>query len=176
MRRRLVMWLVMLSIGMALTGCAKDVPNLKEYDGEERLQLELVLSDGEYKAGEPIECKAVLSYVGKEETFEFYSGDPVVMFAIGGGQYFNGEKDLLNKGQYSQIIHKGEPIEFPFVKYVGWHLNTNEAAVKFWENFLMDEELVLEPGEYEFFAQCSYMLEPGGESITITASEKVIVK
>lgn len=173
---RQFMCLVVLFMGVALIGCTKANPNPKEHDGEDQLRLELMISAGEYKADEPIECKAVLSYVGERETFEFYSGDPVVMFAIDGGQYFNGEKDLLNKGQYSHIIHKGEPIEFSFVKYVGWHLNTNEAAVSFWKNFLMDEELVLEPGEYEIFARCSYMLEQGGESSTITVSEKVTVK
>lgn len=161
---------------MTLMACTKVNSDTKANGSKEKLQLELILSAREYKAGEPIECKAVLSYVGEGESFEFYSGDPIVMFAIGGGQHFNGEKDLLNKGQYSQIIYKNEPIEFPFVKYVGWHLNTDEDAVSFWEDFLVDEELTLEPGEYEIFAQCSYALEPGSESTTITVSEKVTVK
>lgn len=170
------MCLVVLSMVMTLIACTKVNSDTKANDSQEKLRLELILSAKEYKAGEPIECRAVLSYVGEGTSFEFYSGDPIVMFAIGGGQYFNGEKDLLNKGQYPRIIYKNEPIEFPFVKYVGWHLNTDEGAVSFWKEFLMDEELVLEPGEYEIFAQCSYALEPGSESTTITVSEKVTVK
>lgn len=169
MRRILFLCFVVLFIITTLIVC------IKESDDEE-LQLELILSAEEYKASEPIECKAVLSYTGDEESFEFLSGNPVVMFAIDGGKYFDAERDLLNKGVDPQIIYKDEPIEFPFEKYVGWHLNTDEAAVSFWENFLMDEELVLEPGEYEIFAQCWYMLELGGQVTTITVSEKVTVK
>lgn len=170
------MCLMVMSIGAVLIGCKKSDLNPQKHDGEEQLRLELILSAREYKADEPIECKAVLSYVGEGKTLEFYTGDPVVMFAIGGGQFFNGEKDLLNKGQYSKTIRSGKPIEFPFKKYVGWHLNTDEAAVSFWENFLKDDELVLEPGEYEIFAQCAYALELGGEYSTLTVSEKVTVK
>ena len=169
MRRALFSCLVVLLVITTLIVCIKE-------SNDEELQLELILSAEEYKAGEPIECKAVLSYTGEDECFEFLSGDPVVMFAIDGGKYFDAEKSLLNKGVDPQIIYKDEPMEFPFKKYVGFHLNTDEEAVSFWENFLKDEELVLEPGEYEIFAQCWYVLEMGGEVTTITVSEKVTVK
>jgi len=147
-----------------------------EGDESELLQLELILSHDEYKANTPIDCKAVLSYVGEADYFEFCSGEPLVMFAIAGGEYFKGELDLLNKGQCFWKITKYEPIEVPFRKYKGWHLNTDKEAVLFWESFLVDEELKLEPGEYEIFARCVYASEPGGEYTTITQSKRIIVK
>lgn len=82
------MCLMVMSIGAVLIGCKKSDLNPQKHDGEEQLRLELILSAREYKADEPIECKAVLSYVGEGKTLEFYTGDPVVMFAIGGGQFF----------------------------------------------------------------------------------------
>lgn len=142
----------------------------------EPLKLELVLSDTVYKANEPIECKAILSYVGSEESFQFYSGDPVIMFAIGGGEYFNGETDLLNKGQRVITIQKNNPIESPFVKYQGWHLNSDAEAAAFWQSFLNEEDLVLEPGDYVIYAQCAYALEQGGEYTIITTSKRITVE
>lgn len=162
---------ILLLVG--LISCAKE-----EYseDFNEMLQLELIMSDCVYEANTPIDCKAVLSYTGDEDFFHFYSGDPVIMFAIGGPGYFNGESDLLNKGAYLYTINKDNPIECNFKKYIGNHLNTDEAAVDFWKRFVEEDDLLLDVGDYEIFAKCSYSLSPGEETITVIAKEKISVK
>jgi hypothetical protein len=86
---------------------------------DKNLQLALVFSKPVYNSHEPIICKAILSYIGEEAFFDFYSGKPVIMFAIEGDRYFNGQKDLLQKGLYSCTIKKNYPLEYPFKKYKG---------------------------------------------------------
>ena len=127
------------------------------------LKLELTTSSDTYRSDEAIECKATLTYIGEEDGFKFYSGDPVVMFALEGGAFFHGEQDMLNVGVDRYEILRGEPIEYRFEKYVGSHLTADKEAVDFWANFLQEDELKLEPGRYKMFAKISYCLTLGGE-------------
>ena len=167
---------ILLVVGILGVLIVFSIDTVKEQTRDLPLQLEIELSDSVYRAGDPIDCKAILSYVGEENSFKFYSGEPVVMFAIGGDGYFNGELDLLNKGMYCYSIERGTAIEYPFKKYIGNHFNSDENAVDFWREFSEEKDLVLKPGEYEIFARCSYSLNPGDEFTTITVSEKIIVK
>ena len=60
-------------------------------------------------------------------------------------------------------IEKDHPIEFPLEKYVGSHYNTDQDADDFWDEFMAEEEFLLEPGDYEVIANIMYTLtdEPG---------------
>ncbi len=69
-----------------LSGCSADGP-VSVIDQDENLSLELVLPKSKYQEDEEIICKAVLTYIGEDQTFEFSTGDPAVMFAIDGGEY-----------------------------------------------------------------------------------------
>lgn len=142
---------------------------------DNNLRLELMTSNEIYQSDEAIKCYVKLSYIGEENSFIFYSGSPVIMFALEGGEYFNGEWDLMNKGLDRYEIFKKEPVEYAFKKYMGNHLNTDTRAVDFWRNFMSSDELKLDPGEYKIFARVSYYLIRGGEEFTITASKKIIV-
>jgi len=174
MKRRIVFLMLVGLFTMLFISACSDGNLIAAQD--KNLQLELVFSRSVYSSNEPIECKAILSYIGAEDSFDFYSGKPIVMFSIGGSQFFNGKTDLLQKGLYSFTIQKDAPLEYPFSKYKGTHLNTDKDAIDFWNKFLAKDELLLEPGDYKIFAQVSYALTPGDTSSTITVSKTITVK
>lgn len=145
-------------------------------NSKQELKLDLRLSDTVYDSDEPIEFDAVLTYAGQEDSFTFYSGEPVVMFAIEGGEFFRGEIDLINLGMKKFTIPKNNPKVYPYRKTVGWHLNSDQDAVQFWKEFMETDELFLPPGTYIIWAQCAYMTEPGGECTIITTRNRITVK
>jgi len=140
--------------------------------------LELIVSDTEYIVDEPIECKAILTYVGKGESFTFYPNDPIVKIVIDGGEYFNGVYDLVSKDiiMPTVTIYKNQPMEFPFVKYGGTYLKSDKKVEAFWKEFMEEEALFLEKGEYEIIACCQHRAEKGKESQTLMVSEKIVVR
>lgn len=107
----------------ALSGCLVSCIRTNVVS-DDFLRLELIVSDTEYIVDEPIECKAILTYVGKGESFTFYPNDPIVKIVIDGGEYFNGVYDLVSKDiiMPTVTIYKNQPMEFPFVKYGGTYL------------------------------------------------------
>lgn len=152
--------IILALLSLFLSGCSVDGP-ISEIDADGKLRLELVLPKSRYRENEAITCHAVLTYVGEKDTFTFLAGEPVVMFAIGGGEYFNGDYDLVQKeAYYPQKIEKNQPIEYPFQKYIGVHLGSVEKAVRFWKEFLAQEDLILAPGKYEIIASINYGLSP----------------
>lgn len=173
MRKCFLICLLIAVMSGCLVSCTK-----RNMVSDDFLQLELILSDTEYAVGEPIECKAILTYIGKGDSFTFYPNDPIVKIVIGGGEYFNGEADLVSKDIIlpTVTIYKDQPMEFPFVKYGGSYLGTDEKAAVFWEEFLAEEELLLEKGEYEMIAYCLYNTELPGKWETLMVREKIIVQ
>lgn len=160
----------------SLSGCSVDGP-VSVIDQDENLRLELVLPKSKYQKDEEITCKAILTYIAEGQTFEIFTGDPVVMFAIDGGEHFRGDLDLLQKGLYAQKIEKDEPVEYPFKKYVGRHLGSDEDAVKFWKEFLAEQQLILPPGKYEILAKVNYRLSPKDRYPTfLTVKHKIRVQ
>ncbi len=159
----------------SLSGCSVDGP-VSVTDQDENLSLELVLPKSRYREDEEITCKAVLTYVGDDQTFEFFTGDPLLKFAIGGGEYFNGDLDLVQRDVICpQKIEKGVPVEYPFKKYMGRHLDSDESAVKFWKEFLAQEQLILPPGKYEIIARVSYTSARDTSSV-LTVRHKIQVQ
>lgn len=140
------------------------------------LHLELITDKTIYTANEPITCKAMLKYTGSENSYSFYSGDPIIMLSISGGEYFNGESDLINKGTYKQTIQKNEPIEVPFTSYVGLHLDSDLNAVEFWNDFSKNQELILPSGEYELMAKVICYREQGTGRTILTDSVMIVVE
>ncbi len=175
MKRWILLLMLVVFLMPSLSACSKDTT----VGRDRNLQLELVCSQSVYDSNEPIDCTAILSYIGEEDSLDFYTGDPAVMFAIGGGQYFNGQRDLLQRHSLNQhTIEKDHPIEYPFIKYMGTHSNKDQDAVDFWNEFLAKDEFLLEPGDYEIFAAISYMLTPGtgDTSSTIIVSKTITVE
>ncbi len=171
MKRWILLLMLVVFMMPSLSACSKDTRR------DRNLQLELVCSQSVYDSNEPIDCTAILSYIGEEDSFDFYTGDPAMMFAIGGGQYFNGQSDLLQLDVFNHFtIEKDHPIEFPFVKYMGFHLGRDQDAVDFWNEFLAKDEFLLEPGDYEIFAAVWYVLTPGDKSSIITVSKTITVE
>ena len=179
----IVLYFLLFAAALFLTAYSGSVP--KE---EPQLQLELWLSKNKYEAGEPIECKALLTYTGKEDEMKVHFRNPMIVFAVDGGKY-------LHKDQYgwwsggsirdiTRVLQKGDTLEIPFQKqqYNNSFLQRNdedEAEKSFWENYLSSSDLMLEPGRYTIFAHCSYSLSgfpdwPNFQYITV--SEKITVK
>lgn len=160
-----LLFFMTLIFGSLLTCCGTTSP----------LQLELQMDKTSFSPNEPITCKAVLKYTGSESNYTFYSGEPIIMFSISGGEYFNGESDLINKGIYKQTILKDEPIEVPFTSYIGWHLNSDQDAVDFWNSFSNNKELMLPAGEYVLMAKVIYYREQGTRRTLLSDNISIIV-
>lgn len=159
----------------SLSGCCVDGP-VSVIDQDQNLSLELLLPKSRYQKDEEITCKAVLTYVGEDQTFDFFTGDPAVKIAIGGGKYFKGELDLVQRDVIvSQKIEKGAPIEYPLKKYTGTHLKSDEDAVQFWKEFLAQEQFALPPGKYEIIAKISYTSAKDISSV-LTVKHKIQVQ
>ncbi len=174
MLRRLIIMMTVLILA-SLSGCSVDGP-VSVIDQDENLSLELVLPKSRYQKDEEIICKAVLTYIGEDQTFEFFTGDPAVMLAIDGGEYFNGDLDLIQRDvRLSRKIEKGAPVEYPLKKYAGIHLESDEDAVQFWKEFLEQEQLILPPGRYEIIAKISYTSAKDTSSI-LTVRHKIQVQ
>ena len=160
-----------------LSGCSADGP-VSVIDQDENLSLELVLPKSKYQEDEEIICKAVLTYIGEDQIFEFSTGDPAVMFAIDGGEYFKGDLDLIQRDVLlPRKIERSTPVEYPFKKYTGTHLDSDEDAVKFWRKFLAREQLVLAPGKYEIIAKVHYRpLSKDDNPSVLTVRHKIQVQ
>ena len=174
MLRKLIIMMAAFILA-SLSGCSVDGP-VSVIDQDENLSLELILPKSRYQKDEEIICKAVLSYIGEDQTFEFFTGDPTVKIAIGGGKYFKGELDLVQRDVIvSQKIEKGAPVEYPLKKYAGIHLESDEDAVRFWKEYLAQEQFTLPPGKYEIIAKISYTSAKDISSV-LTVRHKIQVQ
>ena len=173
MKKRLFFLLMIMILCGSLISCTK-----KNVVSDDLLQLELIISDTEYAIGEPIECKAILTYIGKGDSYTFYPNDRIVKIVIDGGEYFNGVYDLVSKDIiYPAVtIYKDQSMEFSFVKYGGTYLESDKEAAAFWKEFMEEETLFLEKGEYEIIACCQHRAEKGKECQTLMVSEKIVVR
>lgn len=150
------------------------------------LQLQLMLPKHKFEAGEPIECKAVLTYVGEEDTVTIFYNNPIVIFTLDGGEYFHGDRygwavhDVNNAPAAARILKKGEPMEIPFQKQQHWFTGLLDDTEKaFWEDYKASPELTLEPGNYEIIAHFAYSLKrvtAHGPFEKIDVSETIIVE
>lgn len=174
-KKGMILMVAMLLLMTCLSACANDNSTV---EADNNLQLELVISKSEYASNEPIDCKAILSYVGNENSFSFHSGEPIVMFSIGGNKYFKGALDLINKGFYLHTIEKEKPEEYLFSKNFGSYVSSDTEAAEFWRDFHSSNELLLDSGEYEIFAQVNYAITPGelNSYHTITVKKAITVK
>ena len=179
-RRTIVIYVLLFAAALFLTAYSGSVPKEKP-----PLQLELVLPKHRFEAGEPIECKAVLTYVGDEESVKVYFENPIVMFSVDGGEYLRAElyswplHDIENIPAITRVIKRGEPIEFPFAKYRVFRGNEDDKEKAFWENYNASSELILEAGRYKIYARCAYSLKnvtAHGPFQEIIVNEKIIVK
>lgn len=173
MKKRFLLLLLITALSGCLVSCIRT-----NVVSDDFLRLELIVSDTEYIVDEPIECKAILTYVGKGESFTFYPRDPIVKIVIDGGEYFHAGNDLVYKDiiMPAVTIYKDQPMEFLLEKYMGTHIGTDEEAVAFWEDFLAEEQFLLENGVYEIIACCPYSTEQLGEETTLMAREKIVVR
>ena len=90
-RRTIVLYLLLFAATLFLTAYSGSEAIYAQEQNEE-FRLELVVANGRVKAGEPIDCKAILTYVGEEESFQaYYMEKGIVMFALGGGEYLRGK-------------------------------------------------------------------------------------
>lgn len=152
------------------------------------LQLELVLPKKQFEAGEPIECKAVLTYVGEEDEITVCFRNPMVVFVVDGGKYLHEDQYGWRTGggirDIIRVIKKGETIEIPFQKrqYGNSFLQRNdedEEERAFWDHYLSSSELTLEPGRYKIIVHCSYSLSNDyllPDYQYISTSKKITVK
>ena len=183
-KNRIVLYFLLLAAALFLTAYSGSVP--KE---EPQLQLELVLSKNKYEAGEPIECKALLTYVGDQDEIKVYFRNPAVTFVVDGGEYMR--KDQYNWATRdvflaagTRILKKGEPLEIPFQKHqykasFSQRTTGDEAENEFWENYRSTSELMLEPGRYKMYARLGYSLKYAtlsGPFEEIVISKKFTVK
>ncbi len=184
-RRTIGLYLLLFAAALFLTAYSGAVPKEKPL-----LQLELVLPKKQFKAGEPIECKAVLTYVGEEDLIKVYFDNPIITFSLDGGEYLHGEmadyprNDVLPvPPARTMAMKKGEAIEFWFQKQqyaaLGSRNFAEEEAEAFWDHYLSSSELVLEPGRYRILARCRYSFTyvlSSGPFREINVIESIIVK
>lgn len=150
------------------------------------LQLQLVLPKHQFEAGEPIECKAVLTYVGEEDSVTIFYNNPIVIFTLDGGEYFRGDRygwavrDVYNAPAVTRTLKKGEPLEIPYQKQQHQFTGLMDDAEKaFWEDYKASPELTLEPGKYEMIVHFAYSLKrvtAHGPFEKIDVSETIIVE
>ena len=150
------------------------------------LQLQLVLPKHQFEAGEPIECKAVLTYVGEEDSVTIFYNNPIVIFTLDGGEYFRGDRygwavhDVNNAPAVARTLKKGEPLEIPYQKQQHQFTGLMDDAEKaFWEDYKASPELTLEPGKYEMIVHFAYSLKrvtAHGPFEQIDVSETITVK
>ena len=150
------------------------------------LQLQLVLPKHQFEAGEPIECKAVLTYVGEEDSVTIFYNNPIVIFTLDGDEYFRGDRygwavrDVYNAPAVTRTLKKGEPLEIPYQKQQHQFTGLLDDAEKaFWEDYKASPELTLEPGKYEMIAHFAYSLKrvtAHGPFEKIDVSETIIVE
>lgn len=181
-RRTIVIYVLLFALVFLLTACSASQP-VQALDQNEEFRLELVVADSKVKADEPIDCKAILTYVGEEESFQaYYMEEGIVMFALGGGEYFYGEMDLhtIQPGRgEKRVFYKDEPVEIPFYKRMlknRYLKNEDEAAAAFWKEYLAEPELMLERGKYEIIAEFAYGDEPTGAGEYVSASVNITVR
>ncbi len=150
------------------------------------LQLQLMLPKYEFEAGEPIDCTAVLTYVGEEDSATIFYNNPIVIFTLDGGEYFHGDRygwvvrDVSNEPAVARSLKRGEPLEIPFQKQQHWFTVLPDDTEKaFWEDYKATPELTLEPGTYEMIAHVAYSLKrvtAHGPFEELTASATITVK
>lgn len=197
-RRTIVIYVLLFAATLFLTAYSGAVPKEKP-----PLQLELVLPKHRFEAGEPIECKAVLTYTGDEDEIELYLRNPSMIFVVDGGEYMNEDqygwtaiRDVLPATPaLTRILEKGVSVEYPFEKQQdGYYQYTiaadgeektiiertiDEEEKAFWEHYRSSSELTLEPGRYKIIARLGYSLEyvtAHGPFEEIVVSETIIVK
>ena len=195
-RRTIVIYVLLFAAALFLTAYSGSVPKEKP-----PLQLELVLPKKQFEAGEPIECKAVLTYVGEEDEIKVYLRNPSMIFVVDGGEYMRENQygwavhDILNNPALIRVLKKGESVEYPFEKQqYGYYRYTivadgeekaliertiDEEEEAFWEHYRSSSELTLEPGRYRIIARYGYSLEyvtAHGPFEEIVVSEAIIVK
>ncbi len=197
-RRTIVLYLLLFAAVLFLTAYSGAVPKEKP-----PLQLELVLPKHRFEAGEPIECKAVLTYTGDEDDIKLYLRNPSMIFVVDGGEYMHEEqygttavRDVLPATPaLTSVLKKGETVEYPFEKqqdgYYRYRIigdkeektlttrTADEEEEAFWEKYRSGPELTLEPGRYKIIARLGYSLEyvtAYGPFEEIVVSETIIVK
>lgn len=183
-KKTTILYLLLFAAGLFLIALSGSSPKEKS-----PLQLELVLPKHKFEAGEPIECKALLTYTGEEE-IKVYFRNPMVFFVVDGGEYMHENqygwavRDILNIPAVTRVLKIDEPLEIPFQKqqYSYSFLQRrdgDEAAKDFWESYRSTSDLILEPGRYKIFARCGYSLDKvtaHGPFEEIVVSERITVK
>lgn len=123
---------------------------------DEYFEMKLQIAQTTYKAGEPINLSATLTYVGEEKSYTVWgSSSAQVVFTLTDGKNFN-----MDGASTSDLVptefKQGEKVSYPFVKSGGF--SSNEPDADFWKSFYAEKELKLPAGTYLVTASCNFSL------------------
>lgn len=171
--KSLLTFVLAAAMAFAFAGCGSDGgeqrpavtmnPKLEEKMASPKLEhedkyfnMQLHVARTTFKAGEPIDISASLTYTGEEKSYTVWgSSSAQVVFTLTDGKNFDVDgastSDLVPT-EYKQ----GETVSYPFVKSGGYDSNDPNAA--FWKSFYAEKELRLPAGTYLVTASCNFAL------------------
>lgn len=119
-------------------------PKLEHKD--EYFDMQLHVAQTTFKAGEPIDISASLTYTGGKKSYTVWgSSSAQVVFTLTDGKNFGVDGASTSDLVPTEYKH-GETVSYPFVKSGGYSSNDPDAA--FWKSFYAEKELKLPPGTY----------------------------
>ena len=149
LKRWMVLAASLLLLTASLVGCGEEAPVYPQAAEDENLRLEIIPTKTVYESGEPVECTAVVSFVGElpegKYFYRFTTGDPVVSFASLDGLSF--ERHSLD---VTNSVAPGHTLSFPYSK-------------------------VLESGRHTIYANLAYdpLYEEDHHSLTVSVQVEV---
>ncbi|MDD5018352.1 MAG: hypothetical protein PHO15_09665 [Eubacteriales bacterium] len=125
-----------------------------------------------YEAGEAIACFATAEYIGWSDNATMHSSDPLVVFYITGGEYFNGDW-AVNDVLVTTTFEKGEAVTYDFEKSGGY--SADDPNADFWASYFAEEDLILPAGEYEITAMMDGDIAEGDDDSKYRQSVSIAV-
>ena len=146
--KRWIMLVICLLLTACIAGCGEEAPVYPQAAEDENLRLEIIPTKTVYESGEPVECTAVVSFVGElpegKYFYRFTTGDP------GGGFSLNDQGYEQRDMPVTSSLIPGHTLSFPYSK-------------------------ILESGRHTIYANLAYdpLYEEDHHSLTVSVQVEV---